>query len=79
MMPVVFCRVQMVGGPGNDAKSPSMHGVKGGMSPVVRGVGAPGMGAGRNDPAGAREEVGTLLWGVGVGEGTTYDNACCSC
>lgn len=57
------CRAQMGGGPGNDAKSPPMHAMKGGMSPVVRGAGAPGMGAGRNDPAGAREEVGTVfLW-----------------
>ena len=46
-----------MGGASGDMKSPSMHGMKGAMSPVIRGPGGPGMAPGRNDPVGAREEV----------------------
>ena len=47
-------------------KSPSMHGMKGAMSPVIRGPGGPGMTTGRNDPVGAREEVSERRkrWGL---------------
>lgn len=53
-------------------KSPSMHGMKGAMSPVIRGPGGPGMTAGRNDPVGAREEVSIQRrrWRSGRGPGS---------
>ena len=52
-------------------KSPSMHGMKGAMSPVIRGPGGPGMSAGRNDPVGARDEVSgrRRRWGWGGNRG----------
>lgn len=62
----------MVGAAGADMKSPSMHGMKGAMSPVIRGPGGPGMSAGRNDPVGAREEVSDGEGGGGgAGTGVT--------
>lgn len=49
---------RQMGGVSGDVKSPSMHGMKGSMTPVSRGPGTPVMAPGRTDPAGAREEVG---------------------